>query len=248
MGTMREEEGVSMECTQTGVLDSALVRRRRSIRLVPALAIAGTLLLACAARATAAEAKLTFIDLQGKANQNLSEDLHEAQGNNLENVPRGEQKMAGTSFKIGEKMIHLKSEHVEDAPEKVEAITVDGTFDRLHILHSTGYGEVEPLMEDGTEIGAYVVHYADKTTERIPIVYGEDVRDWYDWNRIDVKRGKIAWTGTNAASEGNQRHIRLFALDWNNPHPEKTVATIDVESKVTQCDPFVLAITLEKKG
>jgi hypothetical protein len=234
--------------TQFGVLDSALVRRRRAARLAMALTAAGALVLASAAWVAAAEAKLTFIDLQAKANQNLSEDLHEAQGNNLENVPRGEQKMAGTSFKIGEKMIHLKSEHVADAPEKVEGIAVDATFDELRILHSTGYGEVEPLMEDGTEIGAYVVHYADKTTERIPIVYGEDVRDWYDWNRTDVKRGKIAWTGTNAASEGNQRHIRLFALDWNNPHPEKTVATIDVESKVTQCDPFVLAITLEKKG
>jgi hypothetical protein len=236
-----------MKRTQSGVLDSALVRRRQAIRLALALAIASTLLLAFAARVAGAEAKLTFVDLQAKAKQNLSDSMHGFDGNNLEKVPRGEQKMAGTSFKIGDKLIHLKSENVEDAPEKVEGIVIDATFDRLHVLHSTGFGEVDPLMEDGTEIGAYVVRYADKTTERIPIVYGEDVRDWWDWNRTEVKRGKVAWTGTNAYSEQNDRHIRLYALDWNNPHPEKTVATIDMESKVTQCDPFVLALTLEKK-
>jgi hypothetical protein len=236
-----------MRRTRSGRWGWASACPRQAIRLAPALTAAGALLLAVAVPAIAAEAKLTFVDLQPKANQNLSDDLHGFDGNNLANVPRGEQKMAGTSFKIGDKMIHLKSEGVEDAPEKVEGIPIDTTFDLLHILHSTGNGEVEPLMEDGTEIGAYIVRYADKTTERIPIVYGEHVRDWWDWNRTDVKRGKVAWTGTNAYSEQNQRHIRLYSLDWNNPHPEKRVATIDVESKVTQCDPFVLALTLEKK-
>jgi hypothetical protein len=237
-----------MKRLRTGSLVSRLVTRHSALRLFAVL-LCGVAL--AVVTAVAAEPTLTFIDLQPKANQQLSEDMHGARGNNLDNVPRGEQKMADSRFKIGEKMIHLRGEHVADAPVKVEGIPVDATFDRLHILHSTGYGEGEEQQTVGTEIGAYVVHYADKTSERIPVVYGEDLRDWWDWpNRDDqsVKRAKVAWTGTNAASEGLDRHIRLFAVVWTNPHPEKQVTTIDVESKETMSDPFVLALTLEKKG
>jgi hypothetical protein len=37
--------------------------------------------------------------------------------------------------------------------------------------------------DDGTEIGAYIVHYTEGTDERIPIIYGKDVRDW--WRNSD---------------------------------------------------------------
>jgi hypothetical protein len=237
-----------MKRLRTGSLAGHLVTRHPALRLSAVLLCGVALALLTA---VAAEPTLTFIDLQPKANQPLSEDMHGGQGNNLENVPRGEQKMADSRFKIGEKMIHLRGEHVPDAPVKVEGIAVNATFDQLHILHSTGYGEGQEQQTDGSEIGAYVVHYADKTSERIPIVYGQDLRDWWDWpNREDqsVKRAKVAWIGTNAAQEGSDRHIRLFAVVWTNPHPEKQVTTIDVESKETMSDPFVLALTLEKKG
>jgi hypothetical protein len=198
--------------------------------------------------AWAAEPTYTYLDLQPKGTQSLSDDLHGVDGNNWSRVPRGEQTLAGVKFRIGEKMIHLKSEHVEEMPAKVEGIQVDSAFDRLHILHSTGYGEVDPLMEDGTEIGAYVVNYADKTKERIPIRYGEDLRDWWDWNRTETKKAREAWVGTNPTSDAENHKIRLWSAVWENPHPARSVATIDVESKVTQCDPFIVALTLEKKG
>jgi len=194
-----------------------------------------------------AESKYTFVDLQPKANQKLADDLHESQGNNLAKVPTGEQKLADVSFKIGEKMVHLKGIHSPAAPEKVEGIKVGAKLDRLHILHSTGYGN-EPAVNDGTEIGAYVVHYADGTTERVPILYGEDLRDWWVLpDRPAVKRAKVAWEGTNAAAEGMGAKIRLYRVEWTNPHPEKEVATIDMLSKGLECDPFLVALTLEKQ-
>jgi len=39
--------------------------------------------------------------------------------------------------------------------------------------------------------------------------------------------------------------IRLFATTWANPHPEKEVATLDILSAGTECDPFLVAVTLE---
>jgi hypothetical protein len=216
----------------------------RAACLVPVLT--GLLMVAVAA----AEPKLTFVDLQPKANHKLADSLHETEGNHLGNVPKGEQKMADTQFKIGEKMIHLRGQHATDAPEKVTGIAVDATFDKLHILHSCGYGEGgENNPEDGTVIGAYVVQYGDGSKERIPIRYGEDLRDWWDWpdRSTEAKKAKIAWTGSNPVSEQNQRQIRLFAVVWENPHPAKKVMAIDVESANTECDPFVVALTLERK-
>jgi hypothetical protein len=236
-----------MKRVRSGRLCGRLLNGRPVTSLLTALVCS----VALVAAAAAAEPTFIFVDLQAQANQKLSDDLHNTEGNNLAKVPQGEQKLGETRFKIGEKMIHVRGEAgAPDAPTKVEGIPVKAKFDRLHILHSTGYGEgMETPFEDGTEIGAYVVRYDDKSTERIPIVYGEDLRDWWDWpNRPDTKRAKVAWTGANTASENSQRQIRLFEVIWNNPHPEKEVATIDMESKETVCDPFLVALTLEKKG
>jgi hypothetical protein len=40
--------------------------------------------------------------------------------------------------------------------------------------------------------------------------------------------------------------IRLFDQTWTNPHPEKEVAVLDILSGGTQCDPFLVAVTLER--
>jgi len=192
-----------------------------------------------------AEGKFTFVDLQPKANQKLDDNLHDNAGNNLKNVPRGEQKFGDSRFKIGDKMIHLKGENAADAPEKVEEIKIDALFDNLHILHSTGYGE--PDMEEGKEIATYIVHYADKTDEKIPVKYGEDVRDWWvNPDRNKLTNAKVAWTGSNEAASAMDRKVALYAVVWKNPHPEKQVSTIDFVSKNTMCDPFLVALSLEK--
>src|SRR5262249_49495450 len=99
---------------------------------------------------------------------------------------------------------------------------------------------------DGTEIGTYVIRYKDGTVERIPIIYGADVRDW--WRSSDSEspsRGKIAWAGKNAAA-GPDDEIRLFSSTWKNPHPDKKVASLDFETNDTPAAPFLVALTLER--
>jgi hypothetical protein len=100
--------------------------------------------------------------------------------------------------------------------------------------------------EDGTEIGTYLVHYADGTDERIPIIYGKDVRDW--WRSSDpaeTSRARLAWGGKNA-SVAETDQIRLFSSEWMNPHPDVKVMSIDFETKNTACSPFLVALTLER--
>jgi RNA polymerase sigma factor (sigma-70 family) len=189
--------------------------------------------------------RLTFVDLQPKGNHRLSGALGTLEGNNLAGVPQGPHKLAGTWFQIGKRLIRVRGQQSPEPPEAVRAITIGARFDALHILHSTMFGNAFGA-DDGTEIGAYIIRYADRTEERIPIIYGADVRDW--WRSSDPaepSRGKLAWAGKNEAA-GEDDEIRLFASEWKNPHPGKRVVEIDFETKDTACAPFLVALTLER--
>jgi hypothetical protein len=189
--------------------------------------------------------KIIFLDLKSKANHKLKDDFHSSDfaGNNLAELPRGEKKFAGVKFKVGDGLLQLGSTQVQGKPDKIEGIAVGETFTKLHILHATGYQE-----EDGTAIGSYVVHYADKSKATIEIVYGKDVRDWWDaQDKGDTKRGKLAWEGVNAPVKERNGKVRLYLTTWTNPHPKKKVVSIDYTSAKTKCAPFCVAMTLEAK-
>jgi hypothetical protein len=128
----------------------------------------------------------------------------------------------------------------------VRGIAIGARFDTLHLLHSTMFGNAFGAS-DGTPIGAYIVRYDDGSEERIPILYGRDVRDW--WRSGDQalpSRARLAWAGKNAAA-GPDDEIRVFASEWRNPHPGRTVVALDFETRDTACAPFLIAMTLERR-
>ena len=108
---------------------------------------------------------------------------------------------------------------------------------RLHFLHSTGGS-----APSGTTIGRYVVHYTDGQQQEVPIVYGQDLREWHGFtDETDaVERGQVAWKGTDETSK-----LRLYKSSWENPRPEVEVATVDFVSAMTDSSPFLIAITAE---
>lgn len=183
----------------------------------------------------------TYIDLQPQANQKLMESFRGVlEDNNLAELKQGTQTLEGVRFNIGEGFIRLANKRLkEDWPEKVEDIKVDAKFATLHILHATAYS-----VADDTVIAKYVVHYDDKSTETIEVVYGKDVRDWWchDGDE-DPTRGKVAWTGSNKAAASTGNSLWLFCLTWKNPKPDKKVVSIDYVSTLTDAAPFVVAMT-----
>jgi hypothetical protein len=189
--------------------------------------------------------KFTFVDLQPRGNHRLADALGDLPGDNFARLPRGPQNLAGTWFNAGERLIRVRGQRSPEPPEAVRGIVIDARFDALHILQSTMFGNAFGA-DDGTEVGVYLVHYADGTEERIPIVYGQDVRDW--WRSSDSSlpsRGRLAWASPNEAT-GPDDEVRLFSSRWTNPHPEKKVLTIDFETRNTACAPFLVALTLER--
>ena len=208
------------------------------------------ILTGCALTAVAAgaeeEATYVPINLEIKTTQKLDESFHGDGGpaNNLQELPQGEQTFGGVKFHVGEGCIQLGGPRLPKMPEKVPGIKVGLALAKLHVLHGTGWGG---SVREGVLIGRYVLYYEDETSETIPIVYGVDLRDW--WNVDDskeVERGKVVWEGTTR-SFGRGVQIRLYLATWENPHPEKKVTSITcVSTGTTEAAPFCVAMTAEK--
>ncbi len=192
--------------------------------------------------------RLTFVDLTPYGTNYLTDGpAIPGDGNNLDRLPRGVHKLADSYFQIGEKMVQVKGQVSPNWPESVAGIKVAARGKKLHILHAT-----EQQTEPGTELGHYVIHYADGSKEKIPIVYGRNLVDWWHFpsQKNDPSDARIAWTGGNDMVDGRKGEdlkIRLFAFTWTNPHPDREIAAIDVVSANSACDPYLIALTLERE-
>jgi hypothetical protein len=197
--------------------------------------------------------QFTYVDLQPKANQKLTDTFAgRPKGNTLASLPKGEQTLQGVQFKIADGLAQLGSELLQaQKPDRVDGIRVGKAFARLHLLHATQFGSGLGIIQDDTPIAKYEVHYEGGGTETIPVVYGQDVRNWwYSDSEKGVTRGKVAWTGENGATKDTmgRRRIRLYLGTWENPHPTTRVERIDyVKVGDTPAAPFCVAMTLEEK-
>ena len=137
----------------------------------------------------------------------------------------------------------MKSTRLKDAPEgempypeKVEGIAVDRKVGHIYFLHAIAWGILNKVETAFT----YVVHYGDGTKEELPV---RNYREVWDW-------GFLALTGemaTNHCVKGwaNGENKGLYLWRWTNPHPEKTVASLDIVSACGSQIPLIAAISVE---
>jgi WD40 repeat protein len=201
-----------------------------------------------------AEKDFAFIDLQPQANLKVDDKFWIP-------LPKGEQTRGGIPLQVGERFIQLGATYIQappnqqprTMPDKVEHIKVGRAFEKLHILHATDHGgnrkDGDPgFVADDTPIGEYTVHYEDGDKEAIPVVYGQDVRDWW-FGSEGVRRGKVAWeaeTALAAKPTGVRITLRLYLTTWKNPKPARKVDHIDYSRrKDTAASPFCVAMTAE---
>jgi hypothetical protein len=165
--------------------------------------------------------------------------------NNLAALPRGLQTMDGILFDI-RGVVQLSSTHRDLAiayPPQVESIPVQRNCRMLHFLQSAGFP-----YENGGEIGAYIIRYADGVQRSVPLIYGENIQDWWLTSGVSpvLKSGvAVGWRGQNPICASNGKDLLLFHLRWENPRPEAAIESITFRSGMTQCAPFLIAITTE---
>jgi hypothetical protein len=219
---------------------------------LPLLAV-GALLAAPAAK----EKGFYPVDIQKFGNKEVTGNFAGGDATNvLKDFPTGEKKFGDVPFVVSKKLIMLGSTAQKGEPAKVEGIPVGRSAHKLHVLHANGYGGGPNTegsdwhVKDGTTIGAYTVHYEDKTTAEIPIVYGEHSRDWFFLeDEKEPSKAKVVWTGENEYATARRSKIRVYLMTWDNPKPDKKIVSIDFSSKKeeTVAAPFCIAITAEVK-
>ncbi|MCI0540539.1 MAG: WD40 repeat domain-containing serine/threonine protein kinase [Verrucomicrobiales bacterium] len=166
-----------------------------------------------------------------------------ARENSFSELPPGITRLAGVDFDVrGLVQLAGDSAIARVYPQRISGVRAGRVCRFLHVLHGTRKWET-----DGARIGRYVIHYADGRQGEWPIVYGQDIRDF--WKPANEPEGPAslveAWTGHNADAAANGRGIRLFKATWKNPRPDVPVESIDFESDLTNCEPFLIAITAE---
>jgi hypothetical protein len=191
--------------------------------------------------------RLTFVDLTSSGTAFLADGPGEPNdGNNLDRVPRGIHKLGDAYFRIGDRMVQDRGTNKQNVLNVVAGIKLGARGKRLHILHGN-----QQQTEPGTGLGNYVIHYADGSQEKIPIAYGKNVVDWWHFptQTNDPSDAKIAWKGSNQMVEDKKEgvEIRLYSFTWTNPHPDKEITRMDVASSMSACDPFLIAVTVERE-
>lgn len=182
------------------------------------------------------------VDLSPYYNAALVKAWHPgAAGNHLEGLPKGLLQLGEVVFDVrgivqlgGKRLLETGGRY----PEAVRGIRLEQKGRQLHFLHATGWKAPE-----GTHVGDYVVHYANGKRETIPLVYGEDLRDWNADSdpAAGLKRGRQVWSAVNNA----RYRVRLFESTWVNPMPEVLIDSIDCTSTMSDAAPFLIAITVE---
>ena len=100
------------------------------------------------------------------------------------------------------------------------------------------------LIEDGLEIGRYIVHFATGEQREIPLVLGRDLVDWHTQPRRN-ETYVTAWAGENPKSRKMGKQIRLFKSTWQNPLPSVEVRSVDFVATCSGPCPFLVALTVE---
>jgi serine/threonine protein kinase/WD40 repeat protein/tetratricopeptide (TPR) repeat protein len=188
------------------------------------------------------------IDLRGQANLLLKSSFHRKSDQGLRNLPQGLRKFGGVHYEIGSKCIHLHTplappnSKLVDFPSRVTNIKAEGQFQKLHLLHTVGFGNNTRL---GTTIAQLILHYSDGSSETLDVVNGVHARDWWDGGESKAASGQVVWRSTYEPLDGTTSGRRLYHSEWNNPHPDRTLKTIDLVAAGTNATTICVAITLE---
>jgi thiol-disulfide isomerase/thioredoxin len=184
---------------------------------------------------------LSFVDLQPRTNQFC--DPKE-----FGEFTKGRRSFLGVEFQIGEGYIRLKGKTERQFfPTERVLIPIDTTVGTLYILHTATFCQEGIHVPKGTTVGRYLARYEDGSAQSIPIVCGEDVRDWYvhQGDERPVTRGLVAHRWANFWTNINGESLRIYLCAWKNPHPEKKITSIDYVSTNTAAGLFCVAMTIE---
>lgn len=185
-----------------------------------------------------------LVDLSDYYNVSLDDDWFHHAGHDLQDVPKGVQALGGVAFDVRGMIVLGGAQSLEITgvvfPEAVKGIKVDRSGRRLHFLQACGWS-----ADEGAKLGEYVIHYADGQTKAAPILYKQNVMDW--WAKPGEgtpTEAQEVWQGSNPATREMGFTTHLIKYTWENPLPDVEISTIDFVSDVIEAAPMLVAITV----
>ena len=149
----------------------------------------------------------------------------------LDSLPQGVQAFFRAAFDI-RGMIQLAGAKPSDYPDAVRGIAINHRGEKLDFLH----GAVGHAAEDAV-VGTYVLHYANGEVRKIPLIYGQNIKDSF--------RGKNESVLTDALAVPAGEGAQVFKYTANNPLPGVEIKTMDFVSNTSGAAPFLIAMTVE---
>ena len=186
-----------------------------------------------------------WVDLSRFYNADLSDPWLGEPGDDLAAFPTGQRIFGGVEFDArGVVQLSGKSSPTGKYPTEVKGIVLGQRCQHLYFLHAA---RLMGKVEDGEQIGSYVVHLpGSQLPLEIPIFYGRSVLDWHDdFKKVQLSREvKVAWTGENSAGKRSGKGVRLFLTSWNLA-PGVNIESVDFVSAGRNAAPFLVGISFD---
>lgn len=186
-----------------------------------------------------------FFDLRPAVNRRLDDDaagtgwLGYGPARDFSTLPTGQQTFGETTFLVqpdahgrAAVLLHGRFNPPGTYPAAIELACGGETFSELHFLLNAAFRTL-----DNSPAGNIRVVYTDGTEANMALLYGKQVFASED-NRLG-RDSRQAWTGTSRAGEP----IRAWNVVWSNPHPEKPIGKVVLESSGGEAALALFALT-----
>ncbi len=200
--------------------------------------------------------RFALIDLQRWANRTLADDdrrlgaLGLGAANDLAALPTGIQWFAGAPFRIPSPnrrqcLVLAKAGDPPGAswPESAWPIPLDVRARALLFLQTCTHPKqftrhiYDRRGINPTAIVQCTITYADGSSAQMTCRWNRRISDWN--SQLGSAWGQTAWRGKTRSGA----LARIEAVQWLNPHPEKTLATLAVTSLDSTVRPILIAVT-----
>lgn len=155
-------------------------------------------------------------------------------GADLTYLPRGNARLFGVDYRIGEKGVIVAAENAKrGVPAKSTAIAVNTKAKSLVFLHGVSVENPSVYMQ---QFGNYRITYASKNTVDVPInsmnavhwiTEAPRLNPWGSWPYQFAWKSTCAWEGVNRRGDA----VNLQAYEWVNTRPDDAIVSVEVQAK-----------------
>lgn len=170
-------------------------------------------------------------------------------------LPQGKQTLLGVEYDVSCAAVSAQGDYVA-APESV-TVPANCQAESFIFLLAAATPAKRIAWAEMIEVASLTVSYTDGSEEIVPLEYGYNVYDIHarygaplegGYYRHEGFSGTFAIDGAYNGKSADGRDLSLRAFEWQNPHAEKTVASVTLRAaEDAPCATCLFAVTAVQK-